>query len=226
MSPEEAVWIGQALARIGEDRLSPLINLGSSTEEYRTRVCPQIEMNIFRPLRDRGIAVYHVDLKAERGVDIVGSILDQSVQEAVAALSPGSILCNNLLEHVRERSTLVEVCRRLLRPGGYFVVSVPYRYPYHPDPIDTGFRPSLDELCDVLEGFEFVRGEEVRFGNYSKQLREKRWLLFRDAYLVLKSLWSKDGRRVLLGNYSFLFRQYIEACAVFRKPFESQSNLR
>ena len=217
MSPEEAVWIGKELSRISEEELSPLINLGSSTEEYRTRVAPHIETHIFGPLRDRGVTIYHVDMKQARGVDIVGSILDEHVQETIVSHSPGSILCNNLLEHVTDRTQLCTICERLLRPAGYLVVSAPLQYPYHPDPIDTGYRPGLEELRDLFGNLELVQGEIVSFGNYSRQLREKKWLLVRDAYLLAKSVWSTDARRVLLGNYSHLLRPYRETCAVFKK---------
>jgi hypothetical protein len=58
----EAQWIAKELARIPRDEVSPLVNIGSSTHEFRTKRQPHIDELIFAPLRAAKIDVIHADL--------------------------------------------------------------------------------------------------------------------------------------------------------------------
>jgi hypothetical protein len=217
MSPEEAIWLGKALLRCKTSELSPLINLGSSSEEYRMNACSEIKEHVFKRLADRGVTVYHADIKKEAGVDIVGNICDKRVQNAICAIQPKALLCNNILEHVLDRELFCKACSSLLPHAGLLFVSVPYKYPYHPDPIDTKFRPDIEELKILFSNFEFVEGEIISFGNYLKQLRAKKWLLIRDAYLFVAGIIKPDRWKVLFSNYQFFSSPYKVTCSVFRK---------
>ena len=75
----EAEWLGERMARIPDKDLFPLLDLGSSTLEYRTQTQPYIERNIFAPLRARGGVVYHLDMKSDPGVDVVGNLEDPEI---------------------------------------------------------------------------------------------------------------------------------------------------
>jgi hypothetical protein len=55
----------------------------------------------------------------------------------------------------------------------------------------------------------------VTFGSYGRTLAEKRWLLARDAYLLLAGLFDRRKWRVLFSNYRFLTQPYDVTCAVF-----------
>lgn len=217
MFPEEAAWFGTVLKQIPGSALSPVVNLGSSSADYRSRACPDIDSNIFRPLNERGVSVYHVDTKPAPGVDIVGDIFSLSVQDAIRAISPRTILCNNLIEHVVDRERFCDICEGLLPPNGILCVSVPHKYPFHPDPIDTMYRPSLDELGRLFPHCHLEMGRVISLGNYLGQLRRKQWLLLRDLFLLAGGALKHDRWRVLVGNYSFLKRPYQVTCGVFRK---------
>ena len=45
---------------------------------------------------------------------------------------------------------------------GLLFVSVPRRYPYHPDPIDTMFRPTTQELLGMFDDAELVESAAIR----------------------------------------------------------------
>jgi hypothetical protein len=217
MSPEEATWFGNALSQTAVAELSPMLNVGSSTLEYRTIVCPCIDQILLGPLRSRGVRVLHIDLKANDGVDIVGDILDPSVRSHIASLGVKSILCNNLLEHVEN---LPETCKALAQicpPGGRLYLSVPNSFPFHPDPIDNGFRASPKRLEEIFTplGFRFVQGATVDFGSYGKAVAGNPKLVLRDIYLLLLSPFIKEKRKVLLGNYWFFLRNFRVTCTVF-----------
>ncbi|MDH3456772.1 MAG: hypothetical protein OER90_08010 [Gemmatimonadota bacterium] len=215
MSPEEADWFARALAQFGQRDLAPLINIGSSTAKYRTT--STVAERLFEPLARRGVKVLHLDQKGDPGVDIVGDILDPAVFETARQARPQSILCNNVLEHVADRDAFIRQCLNLLPPAGLLFLSVPRHYPYHPDPIDTGYRPDLPQLQEAVQPCELVRGEIVPFGNYWGQLRAKKWLILRDLYLLPAGFLQRDRWKVLIQNYRYLFSNFEVCCAIFRK---------
>lgn len=149
MFAEEAEWIGRALETIDPTR-SPIVgNLGSSTRHFRTVIQPHIERYIFAPLAQRGFRVQHIDLKHEDGVDVVADITTPDFGQRFCGAF-NVVLCTNLLEHVRD---IPAVVRRLVDccvDDGYLLITVPYRYRRHLDPIDNMFRPLPVQIRDLF----------------------------------------------------------------------------
>src|SRR5262249_62253841 len=141
MLPREAEKLGEVLGRPTPEQVSPLVNRGSSTREFREERQPYIEQCIFAPLARRGVRAVHADLKQDDGVDIVGDIYDPAFQGEVRAIEPRLILCCNLLEHVSDRPRFAATCRDLLPPGGHLLLSAPHSFPSHLPPTDTLLRP-------------------------------------------------------------------------------------
>jgi SAM-dependent methyltransferase len=48
-----------------------------------------------------------------------------------------AVICTEVLEHVADATVLLEELARVLRPGGYAVVTVPFVFHYHEDPEDV-----------------------------------------------------------------------------------------
>ena len=142
----ESQWLGQRLTAIPDDALFPLLNVGSSTLEFRVLTQPYIDQNIFAPLRARGGKIYHLDLKRAPGVDIVGNLLDPVLLDRITNMQIRAVMISNLLEHVTDRQRLCDAVMKILPAGGYLFVTGPYDYPYHSDPIDTMFRPTIAEM--------------------------------------------------------------------------------
>src|SRR6266496_2531414 len=140
MLKDEARWLGSVLAGLDDAELFPLVDVGSSTEEVRVVHQPWIDELVFAPLRRRG-RILHQDLKARPGVDIVGDLAEPSVQSELRRIGVRSVLCTNVLEHVPtdRRAAACTAMADLVPPGGHLLVTVPRAFPYHPDPIDTGF---------------------------------------------------------------------------------------
>ena len=99
-----------------KESVSPLLNLGSSTREFREVTKPHIERNLFEPLRRAGVAVFHSDLKDADGVDIPGDALNPAVMRDLKAREFKCILVANLLEHVRDRQRVAARRERDARP--------------------------------------------------------------------------------------------------------------
>lgn len=175
MLAAEARWFAERLARLPADEIYPLCNLGSADEAFRQQVQPWIDRWLFAPARATGRQVVHVDQKQSAGVDLSGDLEDEAFLAELEARHFHSVLCANLLEHVHDPARLAERCARIVPPGGYLFVSVPYRFPYHEDPIDTLFRPSPDEIAALFPSMQVCEQAVVRggtmFGYVARRLR-------------------------------------------------------
>lgn len=166
MNIRESEWLGQRLASLPTEELFPLLNVGSSTEEYRTITQPWIDTNIFAPMRNRGGEIYHLDVKEARGVDIVGDLHDPRFLDRIAHITVRSVMASSLFQYVTNRREVADVLLKIVQPGGYIIVSGPQSYPYCPDPIDTMFRPTLEEMHEHFPGTEIVDSAVIDSGNW------------------------------------------------------------
>jgi hypothetical protein len=168
----EAQWLGSVLTSLPDDAF-PLAHLGSQTARFRAEQQPWIDELVFEPLRRMNREVVHVDLQDAPGVDLVVDVTTDRGLAALLAREPRTILCSNLLEHVADAYGLARRLARLCPRSGYLVITGPLAYPYHPDPIDNGFRPTWQELAEVVDGgTEVVTGTEVtcrRMFHYYRQ---------------------------------------------------------
>jgi SAM-dependent methyltransferase len=64
--------------------------------------------------------------------DIVGDATNLPIAPRTVDL----VLCTQVLEHVRAPWKLVSECFRVLRPGGWLVLSAPFYWPLHEEPHD------------------------------------------------------------------------------------------
>ena len=100
----EAIRLRRILLELRD--ISPLLNLGSSTRDFREAIQPHIERELFAPLREAGVKVVHCDLKEDEGVDFAGDILEPEVIGRLKGMQFKYILLLNLLEHVRDREAV------------------------------------------------------------------------------------------------------------------------
>jgi hypothetical protein len=165
---EEAKWIGRYFASCADEEIFPLVNVGSSTGAFRAVTQPHLDREIFSPLADRGGTVYHVDVKDAPGVDLVGDLEDEEfIARLRDELMPRSILVSNLLEHVRDPRRVADAVVSIAPAGALIIVSGPRSYPYHPDPIDTRFRPSVEEVHALFTGTRLLGGEIIAAPSWS-----------------------------------------------------------
>lgn len=183
MFEAEAVRLREIL--LSREGISPLLNLGSSTREFRETAKPHIERELFGPLREAGVAVFHSDVKQGHGVDLAGDILDPAVRRALKARGFRSILIANMLEHVRDRAAVTAACEEIVGPGGLILATAPSSYPYHADPIDTGYRPSPAALAVSFRGSAPLVAEEVAGRTYKEDMKARGSGLWRELGLTI-----------------------------------------
>lgn len=223
MMIQEARWFGRVLSEFADANVYPMLNVGSNTGEYRTKLQPWIDRYVFAQARKRNQEVKHLDLQAAPGVDLVGDLQNKDFLEHVARMQFKSVFCSNLLEHVPNREEIARILVRIVPPGGCLFVSCPHRFPYHPDPIDTMFRPNTDELAELFPGTSVVRQEIVRCGTMATfLLRDVGRRPFSFVASACKRLVRRSGddKQVLTRGGSFLpwmFRRLQATCLVLRK---------
>jgi hypothetical protein len=218
MFEAEACWLRRALDAFPPERLSPLFNLGSSSAMVREVVQPWIEGEVFCPLRDCGVEVFHVDLRELPGVDVQADLSDAADILRLRALRPKALLCCNLLEHVLDPGRLARNCLELLPAGGLAFVTVPFSYPHHRDPIDTMYRPSPAELAELFAGARLLEGTVLGAGvSYRDAVRERPWILLRHVWRFPVPFLSFEKWKRSMAHLYWLAAEYRISCAVFEK---------
>jgi hypothetical protein len=159
----EAQWFARRIRRLSAAAF-PMLNVGSQTAAFRTRVQPWIDGYLFRQPMAAGHTVVHTDLQVGDGVDLVGDLMDPEFVARLRQQAFRSILCCNLLEHVEDPAIVAVALTSIVHTGGYLFVSVPHVFPYHPDPIDTMYRPTPTEVASLFPRTNLVEGEIVRGG--------------------------------------------------------------
>ncbi|WP_042342595.1 methyltransferase type 11 [Calothrix sp. PCC 7507] len=164
MFREEASWLANLIYSLEPNNVFPMLNIGSSNKKFREQEQPWIDDLLFKPARQKGYSVIHTDMKNDLGVDLVGDLCDRAFLQKLSEMNIKSVLCSNLLEHLTNREEICKIISSIIPNGGYIFVTVPYEYPYHRDPIDTMFRPNIQELSNLFPNCKIVSGEIVAGG--------------------------------------------------------------
>ena len=222
MFQREAERVAAKLRGLSPESLYPLVNLGSATEDFRTREQPWIDRLLFEPLRKpvdgQAVQVVHVDLNPGLGVDLVADILTEDGHAQLRRLQPKTVLLCNVLEHVRDPALLVERTLDVLQPGGRLIITVPRSYPHHGAPIDTMFRPTPEQVAALAPGAKLLDGEILATGYYWDNLRKRPWLILR---LIMRAPfpflgWTKWKRSMMKAYW--LVKPYLVTIVVLEKP--------
>lgn len=218
MLREEASWLADNIYVLDSDKIFPMINIGSSNQYFREKEQPWIDKLLFKPARILGYSVIHADVKTDVGVDIVGDLSDPIFLQKISTMKIQSVLCSNLLEHVVNREEICKIISSIVPVGGYIFLSVPYQYPYHLDPIDTMFRPNVDELRQLFPEMKLLCGEIVEGGILVKSTSFNAIIYFlamtiRVILPIYQPLKWFDSVRYSL----WLFRNISATCIVLKK---------
>lgn len=92
-----------------------------------------------------------------------------AMQLPIASHAIDLVFCSQVIEHVQRPWKLIEECFRVLRPGGWLVLSAPFYWPLHEEPHDyfRFTRYGLESLV-LGAGFSHCRvecdgGDKARF---------------------------------------------------------------
>jgi SAM-dependent methyltransferase len=223
MFEAEAIRLREILLAEGE--ISPLLNLGSSTRAFREQAKPHIEREFFAPLRAAGVEIVHSDLKQAEGVDLAGDIMDPAMRAELKGRGFRTLLIANMLEHVRDRAAVTAACEEIVGPGGLILVTVPSSFPYHADPIDTGYRPRPEALAAAFRGSEALLVEEVAGRTWREEIAARGSSVWRELVKTLGfgliSFARPRSFRARLSRWRWYRRPYAVALALVRVRGES-----
>jgi SAM-dependent methyltransferase len=105
--------------------------------------------------------IVNVDITQYDAVDVVADITSLPYEQE----SIDCIICDQVLEHVRDPNAVVAEMYRVLKSGGYVYISTPFMYPFHASPSDYQ-RFTHIGLRELLKDFEMV-DMGVRCGPFS-----------------------------------------------------------
>lgn len=214
----ESRWVGDQLSAYSAQQISPLLNVGSSTGEFRETVQPWTARNIFAPLDERGIEIVHLDARAGAGIDIRADLLDDSDFARISSRRYRALLCCNILEHVSDPGEFARRCVNLVVPGGVIVVTVPRSYPRHGDPIDTLFRPTPDEAAALFPDTLTVVSRIIDIGeSYLDEVRRRPWILLRHLARLPVPFLDVGKWTASMQKPYWLFHNYQVSAVVLRR---------
>jgi SAM-dependent methyltransferase len=143
-----------------------------------------------------------------------------------------AVLCTEVLEHCVDATRIAGEIRRVLRPGGNAVITVPFMWGEHEMPYDFR-RYSINGITQMLEsvGLEVIRADRSQPGidaiaalvaseiNNSVRNLENGRLSIRARFVrqVEPYLWT-ILRRLWQSQYAFV-RVYVDNLVVARRPF-------
>lgn len=208
---EESLWVKAILSNLELLAGSAILDVGSSTTQFRQLEQPHIDNNVFYPLRQRGCQIYYMDSKQGDGVDIVCDISDSNIDPLeYIGMQFDLVICSNLLEHVMNINRAARITSKLVKTNGYLLVTVPRLYRKHLDPIDTMFRPSLKKL-EIL--FQSVESTFITLASKVIRIDDQRY------YPKQNSRWLFWGYRDVV-RYLFLWRRWKVSCLLLNKKVQ------
>ena len=216
MHINECNWIYQNLRNYKINEISPIIDLGGSTEKYRTIDQPWLENDFYQKLRNKGVNILFSDIKKEVGVDLVGDIFNNKFVLSLKRSNFNCIFCCNFLEHVLDPKDLIDRCMSILPIGGILVITVPYSYPYHRDPIDTLYRPDIGELSKLVDSHEIISSEIISTGSYRDHIAKSPWKIFRHIRVFFPFLGFEKWKRSAI-KLKWLFTNFKHTCMIVKK---------
>ena len=217
MINKEALWFKYNISEIDNLSAFPLLNIGSGNENLQKYILPCIDKHIFKPFRDKALTVYHLDLKSGKGVDIVGDIFDPNIIKKISSLNIKSVMCTNFLEHVIDREAVCKNILSVIPSGGYIFISCPYIFPYHPDPIDTMFRPNITELAALFPETKILKSEIINCGNLFSYFEDKIYILPLFPIRMLIPVYKFKSWRWQLKLLPFINKDFKVTCLILQK---------
>jgi hypothetical protein len=196
---------GAKVLNFGSQRLSAL-----HYQEY-------IRDNIYRPVSRKHWELLNFDLFPGEGVDISGNILDDDCFTALVQRKFGGVFVFNVLEHLADRTSICFRIEQLLSKGGYLLVSVPFKYPIHNDPIDSRFRPTPHEVLQLFPSCTIVKSDIIIDKSYLFYLMRNKHLAMKFIVRLLTPFYRFANWKTQVALLPYLFKNFQVTVVVLQK---------
>jgi SAM-dependent methyltransferase len=141
--------LSRAIGRLGSNVRGQVLDVGCGTKPYR----------------DLFDAKCYVGMEVARALVTPGrknaDVFYDGLRFPFADSTFESVVCNQVLEHVREPELFIREISRVLRPGGHLLLSVPFAWEEHEQPDDYR-RYSSFGLSEFMQGNGFTVVELIK----------------------------------------------------------------
>lgn len=185
-----------------------ILDFGAGSAKYKNIIAP------------RGLSYVAFDMAAGQNIDVVGDAHHPPFQDK----SFDTIIMTQVLEHIAHPEIVFKELFRMLRRGGYGIVTAPFLIPYHADPHDYyRYTPEGLALLAKSAGFDIV--ESGPYGGLFTVISEFLHFSFLNPYESRTHPWLKEKCFNLLSrplNFLSKFREprriYAGSYIIIKKP--------
>ena len=163
------------------------------------------------------IDILNFDLFPGKGVDISGDIMHDDCFSALIQHKWGAVFVFNVLEHLAHRTAICSRIEQLLSKGGYLLVSVPFKYPVHNDPIDSLFRPTPDEVLQLFPSCELVRSDIIIDKSFVFYLKSNNHIAVKFILRLLTPFYKYSNWKTQVALLPYLFKKFQVTVVVLKK---------
>lgn len=147
-----------------------------------------------------------LDPVSDYNPDIVGDVHNLPF----AANSQDAIICIAVLEHVENPAKACEEIYRVLKPGGYCFIYVPFLYYYHAEKgyYKDYWRFTKDSIDMLFKKFSVIEKQNVRgaIGTWIKNSPLGRINFIKKPFELLDKLFKKENSNQVSGYNIFLIK--------------------
>ena len=126
-------------------------------------------------------------------------------------------MCCNLLEHVSDRVIVRDAILSILKPRGFIIATVSYRFPYHADPIDTMYRPTVKELIRLFPSTSVHKAAIVRASRFTYEMHRDYRALSRMIARARVPFYKPYRWCAAVNRVGKIVAGYKVTCAILRK---------
>ena len=219
---KESQWLASAVQDLDLQPGCKILNFGSKNKAA-LKYQPYIEENLYNPLKTKGLKIINFDLFPGEGIDIHGDIFDDGIFRSLKNKSISAIFLFNVLEHVKDIKSICNKVESLIARGRYILISVPYKYPRHFDPIDNMFRPTPVEIKELFTNCEEVRSEIVKDFGYSYYLKTNRLVALKFLFRLMTPFYKLNvWRNTIITKLKYLNVDFEISCLVLKKIYDTK----
>jgi hypothetical protein len=152
MRLEESLEIQSTLERHIK-KIGSVINLGSGDIRKLKKDKPWVFKHVFDPLTKKSLVI-HADIDSFNGACQICNLTKSNALDFINTTpKPRLFILANVLEHVPKKSVKIILNKifKAMNKGDFFLITAPYSYPYHPDPIDSMYRPEPKAIAGLIK---------------------------------------------------------------------------
>lgn len=217
MLVKESEYLKTIIIKLNKNRNLRILNIGSQNEEYQEKQS-HIKHNIIKSINELNATLYNFDIFPGSAVDISGDIFNEKIYNDLKKINTNVMFVFNVLEHVVNVVNFVDKLKSLQKSGDEIFLSVPNSYPLHYDPIDNYFRPTIEQLFKLFNGYELIESKIVTDYTFKYYLFSSvKVFAFEFIRLITPFYKFKKWKNVVIKKYKWINKPFKVTCIHIKK---------